>query len=173
MLTNRFAFNRHYHRPQFSRWGFAIIIIALLMALPILVIASFVFQPNNENWQHLVDNLLGEYVKNSLILMLGVSAGVLSMGVITAWLTSMCDFPGRRLFSWTLLLPLAIPAILLLTPIPVYWISQDLFKPSYVTGLVGTTVITGFLRCAPWGAQLPCYHWCYTPMFICSLALPF
>ena len=113
MLTNRFAFNRHYHRPQFSRWGFAIIIIALLMALPILVIASFVFQPNNENWQHLVDNLLGEYVKNSLILMLGVSAGVLSMGVITAWLTSMCDFPGRRLFSWTLLLPLAIPAYII------------------------------------------------------------
>jgi len=99
--------------PQFNRWGIAIIIIALLMALPILVVASYVFQPNNENWQHLVDNLLGEYVKNSLILMLGVSAGVLSMGVITAWLTSMCDFPGRRLFSWTLLLPLAIPAYII------------------------------------------------------------
>ncbi len=99
--------------PQFSRWGFSIVVIALLMALPIIVIASFLFQPANENWQHLFDNLLSEYVINSLLLMLGVSAGVLTMGVITAWLTSMCDFPGRRFFSWSLLLPLAIPAYII------------------------------------------------------------
>ena len=99
--------------PQFSRWGFSIVVIALLMALPIIVIASFLFQPANENWQHLFDNLLSEYVINSLLLMLGVSAGVLTMGVITAWLTSMCNFPGRRFFSWSLLLPLAIPAYII------------------------------------------------------------
>jgi len=99
--------------PQFSRWGFSIVVIALLMALPILVIASFIFQPNNENWQHLFDNLLGEYVVNSILLMLGVSVGVLTMGVITAWLTSICNFPGRRFFSWALLLPLAIPAYII------------------------------------------------------------
>ena len=29
--------------------------------------------------------------------MVGVSFGVLSMGVITAWLTTMCQFPGRAL----------------------------------------------------------------------------
>ena len=99
--------------PRFNRWGFSIIGIALLMSLPILVIASFIFQPSNDNWQHLLDNLLGDYISNSLLLMLGVSFGVLSMGVITAWLTSMCDFPGRRLFSWSLLLPLAIPAYII------------------------------------------------------------
>ena len=99
--------------PQFNRWGFSIVVIALLMALPILVIASFIFQPNNENWQHLFDNLLSEYVVNSLLLMLGVSVGVLTMGVITAWLTSMCEFPARRFFSWALLLPLAIPAYII------------------------------------------------------------
>ena len=99
--------------PQFNRWGFSIVVIALLMALPILVIASFIFQPNNENWQHLFDTLLGDYVLNSFLLMLGVSAGVLTMGVITAWLTSMCDFAGRRFFSWALLLPLAFPAYII------------------------------------------------------------
>ncbi len=99
--------------PQFNRWGFSIVVIALLMALPILVIASFIFQPSNENWQHLFDNLLSEYVINSLLLMLGVSVGVLTMGVITAWLTSMCEFPFRRSFSWALLLPLAIPAYII------------------------------------------------------------
>ena len=68
---------------RFNRWGFSIVVIALLMALPIIVIASFLFQPSNENWQHLFDNLLSEYIINSLLLMLGVSIGVLTMGVIT------------------------------------------------------------------------------------------
>jgi len=102
-----------FRLPQFNRWGFSIVVIALLMALPVVVIASFLFQPSNDNWQHLLDNLLSEYVVNSLLLMLGVSAGVLTMGVITAWLTSMCEFPGRRFFSWALLLPLAIPAYII------------------------------------------------------------
>lgn len=87
-----------------------VVLIALIVSLPVLVVTSFLLQPFNENWQHLVDNLLFDYVANSLWLMLGVSVGVLSMGVITAWLTSICEFPGRRLLSWMLLLPLAIPA---------------------------------------------------------------
>ncbi|MGB1310565.1 MAG: ABC transporter permease [Leucothrix sp.] len=87
-----------------------VVTIAVVMALPILVILGFVFQPFNENWQHLIDNLLFEYISNSLLLMLGVSLGVLSMGIVSAWLTSSCEFPGRRLLSWMLLLPLAIPA---------------------------------------------------------------
>jgi iron(III) transport system permease protein len=99
--------------PQFNRWGFPIVVIALLMTLPVLVIASFVLQSTNDNWQHLVNTLLNEYMLNSIILMLGVTVGVLSMGIITAWLTSMCDFPARRFFSWSLLLPLAIPAYII------------------------------------------------------------
>lgn len=99
--------------PRFNLGAISIIAIALILALPIMVIASFVFQPSNDNWQHLVNVLLGEYISNSLLLMLGVAAGVLSMGVITAWLTSMCEFPGRRFFSWALLLPLAIPAYII------------------------------------------------------------
>ena len=87
-----------------------VITIAIVMALPILVILGFVIQPFNENWQHLLDNLLLEYVINSLWLIIGVSFGVLSMGIVAAWLTSSCEFPGRRILSWALLLPLAIPA---------------------------------------------------------------
>ncbi|MEE9327171.1 MAG: iron ABC transporter permease [Cocleimonas sp.] len=83
------------------------------MSLPVLFVGSAIFQPLNENWQHLKEYLLTEYIVNSLILMLGVSFGVLSMGVITAWLTSMCEFPHRRFFSWMLLLPLAIPAYII------------------------------------------------------------
>lgn len=35
------------------------------------------------------------------------------LGVPTAWLTSMCSFPGRRWLSWALLLPLAMPAYII------------------------------------------------------------
>ena len=96
-----------------NRWVVLTVLIALIMSLPVLVVGSAIFQPLNENWQHLKEFLLVEYITNSLILMLGVSFGVLTMGVITAWLTSMCEFPHRRLFSWLLLLPLAIPAYII------------------------------------------------------------
>lgn len=96
-----------------NRWVVLTIMIALIMSLPVLVVGSAIFQPLNENWQHLKEFLLTEYIVNSLILMIGVSFGVLTMGVITAWLTSMCEFPNRRLFSWLLLLPLAIPAYII------------------------------------------------------------
>ncbi|RVU83934.1 iron ABC transporter permease [Leucothrix sargassi] len=90
-----------------------VVSIALIMALPVLVVVAFVLQPFNENWQHLLDNLLADYISNSLLLMLGVTVGVLSMGVISAWLTSTCEFPGRKALSWLLLLPLAIPAYII------------------------------------------------------------
>ena len=99
--------------PAINRWVVITLIVALLMALPVLQVGSAIFQPFNENWWHLQEYLLQEYVVNSLLLMLGVSFGVLTIGVITAWLTSMCQFPGRRFFSWALLLPLAFPAYII------------------------------------------------------------
>jgi iron(III) transport system permease protein len=111
--TSKLADRFHFPLPLPSLWRGSILLITLLMSLPILVIASFIFQPVNDNWQHLVDTLLADYVTNSLLLLVGVSAGVLSIGVTTAWLTSMCEFPGRHLLSWTLLLPMAIPAYII------------------------------------------------------------
>ena len=46
-------------------------------------------------------------------LTLGVGSGVLLIGVGTAWLVSMCRFPGQQLFEWALLLPLAVPAYII------------------------------------------------------------
>ena len=90
-----------------------LVLIALVISLPLFTIVGFLFAGVNENWQHLVDTVLPDYVINSLLLMLGVSVGTLSMGVITAWLTSMFDFYGRKFLSWGLLLPLALPAYII------------------------------------------------------------
>lgn len=98
---------------RFSFWSLSIISVALLLALPVLTVFSFVFQPAGEVWQHLAQTVLSDYISNSLWLMLGVGAGALLLGVSTAWLTGMCDFPGRKLFEWALLLPLAMPAYII------------------------------------------------------------
>ncbi len=94
-------------------WPVSVLAIALLLALPVLVVVGFVFVPAGDVWRHLADTVLKDYVVNSLLLMLGVSLGTLIGGVGTAWLTSMCRFPGRGLFEWALLLPMAMPAYII------------------------------------------------------------
>jgi len=87
--------------------------IALLLALPLLAVLSFIFFPFNDNWRHITQTVLSDYVTNSFVLIAGVSFGTLSIGITGAWLTSMCDFKGRKFFSWALLLPLALPAYII------------------------------------------------------------
>lgn len=94
-------------------WHFASTALAVLVAMPLLAVFSGWLQPENEVWQHLADTILDELVINTIVLLLGVASGVLFLGVGLAWLTSMCDFPGRRIFDWALMLPLAIPAYVL------------------------------------------------------------
>ncbi|MCM8854500.1 MAG: iron ABC transporter permease [Candidatus Thiodiazotropha sp.] len=98
---------------RINAWRIGVPLIALLLSVPVLVVLSYLFVPAGEVWQHLVDTVLQDYVINSLLLMVGVAMGVLLVGVSTAWLTSMCQFPGRSLFEWALLLPMAIPAYII------------------------------------------------------------
>ena len=94
-------------------WTALVIVIAALIAAPIVVVLSSVFADSREVWRDLAASVLPLYITNSLLLMLGVSIGVLAIGVGTAWLVTMCRFPGSRIFEWALLLPLAAPAYLL------------------------------------------------------------
>jgi iron(III) transport system permease protein len=92
---------------------FVAVISALFVITPILVIFSSLLQPVSEIWQHIVDTLLVDLLKNTLILCIGVLAGTYILGVGAAWLTAVCEFPGRRFFNWALMLPLAIPTYVL------------------------------------------------------------
>lgn len=84
--------------------------LALLAALPVLVVAANLLVPSQGTWTHLADTVLGDYVVNSLGLMGGVGLGVAIGGVGTAWLVTMCRFPFSRTLEWALLLPMAMPA---------------------------------------------------------------
>jgi iron(III) transport system permease protein len=94
-------------------WRAGLILTALTVALPALVIGSSLFTPYSATWAHILDTVLVDYLLNSLALMLGVGIGTLLLGVVTAWLCATCEFTGRKLLSWALLLPMALPAYII------------------------------------------------------------
>ncbi len=94
-------------------WRVASLAIAGVVAAPILVVAAAWLTPAGAVWAHLADTVLAGLIRNTLVLMLGVGLGVALLGVGLAWLTTMCEFPGRRWFDWALMLPLAVPAYVL------------------------------------------------------------
>ena len=98
-------------RLQWSTLTVVAVIVAVLIAAPVLSVFSNVFMgETGGTWSHLADTVLGEFMWNTVILCIGVGLGVSSIGVTSAWLTTMLDFPGRRFFEWALVLPLAMPA---------------------------------------------------------------
>ena len=90
-------------------WAISTFVIALLVALPVIVIFAHVFFPSGEVWQHLASTVLGRYLSNTVVLSVSVGLGTTLIGTACAWLVVMCRFPGRRIFEWALLLPLAVP----------------------------------------------------------------
>ena len=87
---------------------------ALLLVMPLLAVALLALGgPGGGSetgaWSHLVATGLGGYTLNSLGLILMVGLGVMAVGVGAAWLTALCEFPGRRVLQAALVLPLALP----------------------------------------------------------------
>ncbi len=95
---------------RFSALELGAMAIALLIALPLVVVLLNLFIPRAETWAHLASTVLPAYILNTLLLAFLVGLGVLVVGVGCAWLTSLCRFPGRRVFAWALILPIAMPA---------------------------------------------------------------
>ena len=89
---------------------FGALAVALLIALPVLAVIATLFQPAAASMAGLGNAVLRELLATSAILASGTLAGVLVLGVSTAWLVTMCRFPGREMFHWALILPLAVPA---------------------------------------------------------------
>lgn len=87
----------------------ATLLVALPVAIPIVVIIAAAFLPASENYLHVRENLLPEYISNTLQLMLLTGIFACLFGGVTAWLTATYDFPMRRLLAAALVLPLALP----------------------------------------------------------------
>jgi iron(III) transport system permease protein len=90
--------------------GGAAVLVATLLALPVVFVAASFLGGASEAWHHLAATALPRYVGNTAMLLVAVACGVVSMGVVSAWLVTAYRFPGRGLLEWALLLPLAMPA---------------------------------------------------------------
>ncbi len=106
--SNPFALG--FRLRRLGVWGVGTALVCLLVAMPLLTVVVLSFGDNQDIWSHLAATVLPDYVLTTGLLMLGVGTGTLSIGVSTAWLVTMYRFPGKALFEWALLLPLAMPA---------------------------------------------------------------
>ena len=106
-------------RPHWLRrslpgpWFLVALAIALPAILAVGVIAGAFFNPDTEVWPHLLEFVLPRVLSNTFWLVLGVAILTTILGTGLAWLTAICEFPGRGVFAWALLLPLAIPGYVL------------------------------------------------------------
>ena len=94
-------------------WRLAAFGAALSVALPLTVILGSFHHSTGAIWRHLSRHLLVDLLLNTAILAGGVVGGTFVLGVSLAWLTGACEFPGRKMFTWALLLPLAVPTYVL------------------------------------------------------------
>jgi iron(III) transport system permease protein len=83
---------------------------ALLVGLPVLAVLLNIFGESGDTWAHLASTVLPAYVWNTALLLVLVAWGVVSIGVVSAWLVTTYRFPGRAALQWMLMLPLAMPA---------------------------------------------------------------
>ena len=91
-------------------WTLGVFLIACLVAAPIVAVLALAMTPAGDVWTHLAETVLPHYIGSTIGLMIWVGFGTFVIGVSTAWTVTMCRFPGRRVFEWALLLPMAIPA---------------------------------------------------------------
>ena len=82
------------------------------MGLPIIWLAIASIGAAAQGASGLAGNMLPTALRETAVLMAWVGAISAAIGLVSAWLVSHFEFPGRRIFEWALVLPLAIPTYL-------------------------------------------------------------
>lgn len=96
-----------------AAWSLSSVVAAVLVVVPVAMLAASVLRPNTEVWsQQWRTRLPGELVSTAVLLAL-VAVGTTVLGAGLAWLVSAYRFPGSRVFGWMLILPLAMPSYIL------------------------------------------------------------
>ena len=99
-------------KKEFNGWWVISLVGAVVILLPILFIFSSIFQEPNENWLHIRQFLLKNYIANTVILVVLTGIFTAFLGVTLAWLIAAYDFPLKSFFRWGLILPLSIPTFI-------------------------------------------------------------
>ncbi|WP_300402654.1 iron ABC transporter permease [uncultured Nocardioides sp.] len=90
-------------------WSAAVFVAAAVIASPVLAVALGALLQGGLQ----LPGGVGGMVTTTLALTVLVALGTSVLGTGLAWLVSVHEFPGRRVLSWLLVLPLAVPAYIL------------------------------------------------------------
>ena len=87
--------------------------IALCVLTPVLNLLWTAGAGSFEHWGHLARYVLPQALQNTLALLAGVGVLVVAIGSASAWLVTAYEFPSRKVLTWALLLPLAVPTYII------------------------------------------------------------
>ena len=97
-------------RLSFSVSAIPPIVIIAMVGLPVLAaLYAGIMAGDGATWDHILQYRLVPYTLNTLSVLVLSAIIMLGLAVPTAWLISQFDFPGRSIFEWAMILPLAMP----------------------------------------------------------------
>lgn len=88
------------------------LMLALVMGLPLIALGGAAIVSTNGGDSIFASRILPVAIRDTGLLMFEVGLATAMLGLTAAWLVSHFEFPGRRIFDWALILPLAIPTYL-------------------------------------------------------------
>jgi len=84
-------------------------IVALFVAMPIVALTVMAFSGSPDSYLRAWNTVLPRSSLTTIGLLAGLAVVTGVFGSVTAWLVTFFEFPGRRILSWALMLPLAVP----------------------------------------------------------------
>ena len=94
---------------KYNVWFFSSIIIALIVALPIITVFLSFFSETSNYFSVLKNTFLFDYIFNSIVILFFVILITFFLGVSSAYFISFYEFPFSNFFSWALILAFAVP----------------------------------------------------------------
>ena len=86
-----FAMNKRF--ANVNGWTISAVFIIILLFLPNLSIVLGIFAPASENWTHIKEFMLLNYIKTTLTLVFFTALFTISIGLSLAWLIAQYNFP--------------------------------------------------------------------------------
>ncbi len=94
---------------RYRRWLYSSGALALLLFSPIIALFLEAIQIDTTLFKQLWQTVLPTYISNSILLVLGVVALSVLLGLPAGWIMARYQLPGHKILEWALVLPLAMP----------------------------------------------------------------
>ncbi|MBQ4839154.1 MULTISPECIES: ABC transporter permease [Pseudoalteromonas] len=100
-------------KNKLSNWQITAWVIGICLSTPLAFLIFESLQGESEVFSHLWNTVLWDYISNTVWLIAGVLLLSALIALPLGWLTAYCHFPGKRIFEWALMLPLAMPTYII------------------------------------------------------------